>query len=267
MASKATVNVPDDVADVLRRMTFDGVVAKLPPGQLDRKLYEKVNAVLTAIGGKWNRNAGGHVFPFDPQGFISDALGTGKAVHRKKALQFFETPEPLAQRMADLAKIGTGNLVLEPSAGTGRLARAAIEKGGRVVAVDIDPTNVDALRGLDVIGAHLNDFLLWRTSQGHVFDAVIMNPPFTGNQDIRHIQAAWGLLRPGGRLVAIASAHAFIGQEADCAAFRAWIGDIGATVELLPAKTFAASGTDVATWLISATKPSTADAADVVMAA
>lgn len=250
-----TVNVPDEVADVLRRMTFVDKVAVLPPGQLDRKLYEAVNRVLTAIGGKWNRAAGGHVFPFDPQGFINDALGTGKAVHRQKSLQFFETPEPLALRMADLAKIGAGDLVLEPSAGTGRLASAAIEKGGRVVAVDIDATNVDALRGMDVIGAHLNDFLIWSKHQrSATFDVVIMNPPFTGNQDIRHIRAAWDLLRPGGRLVAIASGHAFIGKEAECAAFRTWIEDIGATVECLPAKTFVESGTGVVTWLIRAPK-------------
>lgn len=250
-----TVNVPDDVADVLRRMAFEGKVAKLPPGQLDRQLYDKVNKVLTAIGGKWNRKAGGHVFPFDPQGFVNDALGTGKAIHRKKTLQLFETPEPLAQHMADLAKIGAGDLVLEPSAGTGRLARAAIEKGAGVVVVDIDPTNVDALRDLDVSGAHLSDFMLWRMSQGPAFDAVIMNPPFSGNQDIRHIQAAWDLLRPGGRLVAIAGGHAFIGKEAECAEFRAWVEDTGGIVKCLPAKTFAESGTGAVTWLLVATKP------------
>lgn len=39
------------------------------------------------------------------------------------------------------------------------------------------------------------------------FDAVIMNPPFSRRQDVRHITKAMSMLKPGGRLAAIASAE------------------------------------------------------------
>jgi hypothetical protein len=44
-----------EVLDVLRAMTCEGDLAVLNSGQLERKLYEKVNKVLAALGGKWNR--------------------------------------------------------------------------------------------------------------------------------------------------------------------------------------------------------------------
>jgi len=256
MASKF-VTVPPTAAEVLGQATVQGNVIILPPGQLDRPIYEAVNKVLIAMGGKWNKKAGGHLFAFDPSEKLADALGTGKAVSRQQTLQIFETPEPLAERMAELAGIKPGDLVLEPSAGLGRLVNPLLARGARVVTVEIDPENSEVLRGLDVIGVHLSDFLLWgrrQHRQGSRFDAVVMNPPFTQNQDIRHIQAAWNLLRDGGRLVAILSEHAFIGRERECADFRTWLSSIGATDEALPSNTFAASGTAVRTRLITATR-------------
>lgn len=262
MASKFA-SVPPIAADVLGRATVEGNVIILPPVQIDRPVYDAVNKVLEAMGGTWNRKAGGHIFPTDPSGALIAALAGGraeKALDRKQTLQFFETPEPLAERMAELAGIKAGDLVLEPSAGLGRLVKPLLARGARVVTVEIDPENSEVLRGLDVIGVHLSDFLLWgkrQHRQGSRFDAVVMNPPFSQNQDIRHIQAAWNLLRDGGRLVAILSEHAFIGRERECIDFRAWLSSIGATDEALPSNTFAASGTAVRTRLITATRTAT----------
>ena len=40
-------------------------------------------------------------------------------------------------------------------------------------------------------------------STTHKYDVIIMNPPFENHQDIEHVQHAYSLLKPGGRLVAI----------------------------------------------------------------
>ena len=45
------------------------------------------------------------------------------------------------------------------------------------------------------------DFMEWQPVQ--YYSRVIMNPPFSHGQDIRHILRAFSLLRPGGVLVAV----------------------------------------------------------------
>jgi len=246
------VSVPADVANVLRGASVQGNVIVLPPGQLERKLYQDVDKVLKAMGGKWDRKAGGHSFPLDPSEMLADALGTGKALNRKGTLQFFQTPEPLAERMAALARVTASDIVLEPSAGHGRLVNPAKKLGADVVAVEIDATNADVLSGIGGISVHQADFLEWGRYERGRFNVVLMNPPFSGGQDIDHITSAWSLLTPGGRLVAICSETAFGTNTKKAAAFRDWLASIGATVETLPAGTFREAGTGVGARLISA---------------
>jgi type I restriction-modification system DNA methylase subunit len=47
------------------------------------------------------------------------------------------------------------------------------------------------------------DFLSWDGRDFGAFDRVVMNPPFDNGADIRHVQHAFTMLAPGGRLVAI----------------------------------------------------------------
>ena len=46
------------------------------------------------------------------------------------------------------------------------------------------------------------DFLECNGDLG-TFDRIVMNPPFTNGDDIKHIMHALKMLKPGGRLVAI----------------------------------------------------------------
>lgn len=46
-----SITIPDEVAAILRASTWQETTLILPPGQLDRKLYEAVNKVLTALVG------------------------------------------------------------------------------------------------------------------------------------------------------------------------------------------------------------------------
>lgn len=237
--------------------TIEGNVLKLP-GTLDRADYVRVDKVLKGLGGKWDRKAGGHVFPFDPRELLGEAAETGAYTDRKQAGQMFWTPEDLAERMAELASISSGAMVLEPSAGIGRLVKPLLARGAHVVAIEQDHDNGDVLKRECRPGAWVagGDFLGWASVMRPEFDAVVMNPPFSDDQDIAHIRAAWGLLKVGGRMVAICGAGAFDRTIGAAPAFRAWIAEIGATVEALPRGTFRESGTNVSTMLVSATKAS-----------
>ena len=143
-------------------------------------------------------------------------------------LQQFSTPLPLAYAALQAAAMRPGDVVLEPSAGTGMLAVMA--------ECALADRATDAL--------HLNEYaqtrarLLTRLFPQSVVTAfnaesiadrlrdvrptvVLMNPPFSAtpgvdrsrhDADLRHVRSAASMLPPGGRLVTITSAHCVLGD-------------------------------------------------------
>lgn len=251
MASVSVI-IADDVADVLRRSTIAGSSIILPAGQIDRPLYVATDKALTALGGKWDKRSRAHVFPSDPSEKLAVALSSGKALDevltRKKRLQLFETPADLARDLVALLAITERDVCLEPSAGRGRIVSALCDAGAtHIVAVEIDADN-----GADLIKQGLAndilvvDFLNQRPAVLRA-DAIAMNPPFTRNQDVRHVRHAYDCLAPGGRLAAIVSGHGFIGQEREAVEFREWLDEVRAEVAIIPAGAFKESGTAIET--------------------
>lgn len=256
----AMVKIDDETRGILASMSIEGVVAKLPPGQLARPVYEKVNKALTALGGKWNRGKGGHVFPSDPTPLLRAGVDSGAVENLKQKYQFFETPADLAADMVARLRLAPRERVLEPSAGRGRLVDPCLRAGAHVYAVEIWDQNTPhlvAMLGSD--GVREADFLALQP-EGREYDAVVMNPPFTKKQAIQHIRHAWTWLRPGGRMAAICDSGAMVNGSYAEQGFRAWLESIGAETEELPAGTFAESGTGVRSMLIVATKAAALDA-------
>lgn len=165
---------------------------------------------------------------------------------------FFPTPKPLAERMADLADIRAGQRVLEPSAGTGRLADAAKAKGATVDTVETASTLRDVLakKGHNLIA---DDFTAMEAKPQ--YDRILMNPPFEKGQDIAHVQRAYEMLKPGGKMVAIMGEGAFYRGDKQATEFRTWLEGKGGTNEKLPEGTFKESNTGTNTRLVTITKP------------
>jgi ParB/RepB/Spo0J family partition protein len=264
----AKTRIPADVRAILDRAAINERMLVLPE-QLDRETYLRVAKALIAAGGKWDRKAKGHVFPFDPRELMADVIETGEVVDLKKTLQFFETPDALAQRMVDLCGIGPGQRALEPSAGRGRIVRHLLARGAIVDAVEIDAENCKALCAIEGdLTVCQESFEAYAAANAPLFDTVVMNPPFANNQDIQHIRAAWDLVRSPGRLIAICSEGPFFRQDRAAVEFRAWLAEIGADAVKLPDQSFHESGTDVATRLIFATKvaaPARAEAPETMV--
>lgn len=132
---------------------------------------------------------------------MKDSLREGVKV--VSAPQLFPTPMELADRVVTLADIHRGHRVLEPSAGTGNLLRPIRGIAAEVVAVEVNLGLAERLRreypGEDV---RCSDFLQCNGDLG-TFDRIVMNPPFENASDIKHIEHARNMLKPGGRLVAI----------------------------------------------------------------
>ena len=87
------------------------------------------------------------------------------------------------------------------------------------------------------------------------WDRIVMNPPFTRQQDIDHVLKAYEVLAPGGVLVSVMSASPFFRSNKKSADFRAFLDDIGAEVEELPEGAFKESGTMVKTCVVKIRRP------------
>ena len=129
-------------------------------------------------------------------------------------LQQFATPPHLAWLAARACRIARGDLVLEPSAGTGMLALWADKAGTRLALNELSALRRDCLGHLFPVAsitghdAELIDDLLGAAPRPAV---VLMNPPYSwgaerghdGRTAARHLRSAWNRLAPGGRLTAI----------------------------------------------------------------
>lgn len=252
------LNVPDAVREILVRATITADRVELPPEQLDRKLYEAVNKVLVAAGGKWDRRARAHLFTRDPRDALGLAIESGAVEHRKNTLQAFYTPTELADWLVQLASLQPGERVLEPSCGAGAIVAAVfrLEPRARVDGFDIDE---DAVRTAASSVRHnwnflVIDFLSMRPEA--IYDVVVMNPPFAKDQDIEHVLHAWDFVRPGGRLISIMSVGwTSPGRSKKRRAFKEFVDERGEVHEI-EAGAFKESGAMVRTVAIVLHKPS-----------
>lgn len=215
--------------------------------------WTDIKSVMMTLGGKWSSQRGGFVFPSDadPYGIIQLAKQTGEIID-PKLVGFFPTPKELAEQVVSIADIKPGMRVLEPSAGIGAIADIAkghLKNSGELICVEIIPDNATTLRGRDHI-TYEEDFLsLDRQSLGE-FDRIVMNPPFSNQADIHHIRHAFSLLKPGGKLVSIASASIKYRDNRLTREFRKEIEDANGAIFDNPENSFLVSGTKVDTVII-----------------
>lgn len=181
---------------------------------------------------------------------IEQALKHGVQV--VSAPQLFPTPKDLALRMVEEAEIEGGHRVLEPSVGTGSIAKVVFDAAPvRIVAVELSARVLEVFKSSfqswdnSRIEIHCADFLDCNGNLG-TFDRVLMNPPFQNADDIKHIKHAVHMLKPGGRLVAICAGGPRQERE-----LRPLAEGSGGTWEPLPAGTFESSGTNVNTVLLT----------------
>jgi predicted RNA methylase len=222
-------------------------------GQLDRKAYTDVNKVLVAAGAKWNRSAKAHLFDCDAQDAISDIVLTGKVIDAKREFDFFETPDALADKIIDAAQIAPHHNFLEPSAGSGQIAKRATVLTSDVDVIEIQEALHDTMM---CSGEYANtthgDFLVLDNIQR--YDRIVMNPPFGRQADIKHVSKAIGLLKPGGRIVAIMSAGVTFRSNKLTEDFRSLVAIHDGVIESLPEGSFKTSGTTVNTVMLTLDK-------------
>lgn len=188
---------------------------------------------------------------------VDEKLKYSEIKGQYKELGFFNSTQPVVSEVMTWADIQEGMTVLEPSAGVGHLADAAAEVVGK--------KNVTT----NEFAYGLNEFLQEKGYQGTnedflkvepeaKYDRVIMNPPFSKDQEITHIEHAYKFLKPGGRLVAVTSVMAGERQNKRNQAFKEWLNELSAEQHQLPEGVFkdAINPTNVNSKIIIIDKPS-----------
>ena len=148
--------------------------------------------------------------------------------------QQFSTPIGLGFLMRLAARVTPGELVLEPSAGTGLLAIHAEIAGAALVLNELAETRHALLSALFLQapvtgfnGEQIDDYLDASIQP----TVVLMNPPFSASPGIertmrdatvRHIRSALRRLSDGGRLVVLTAA----GHDPSCAEIKALYADL-----------------------------------------
>jgi predicted RNA methylase len=237
------------VLSVLVASRVEGTTLYLPSVALERSLYVAVNKCIESLGGKWCRKTKGHVFDSDPSDGLDNMLLTGEMADWKKELQFFPTPPALCQKICDLAELDSAGSVLEPSCGKGNIADEIYTRNTNLTCVEINRDMEKYLSGKPY-SVEYADFLAW--GEGREFDRIVMNPPFSKQQDVDHVAHAHSLLSVGGVLVSIVSPSPFFRDTKKAEKFRALIK--GSEVIDVPDGAFKDSGTNIATKIIKVRK-------------
>jgi predicted RNA methylase len=243
------MRVDDAVLQVLSVAELDGMALRLT-GQLDRAMYTKVNKVIEAAGGKWDRKAKAHLFDRPASDRVDEIILTGEVEVPKDEFNYFPSPPDVVCRLMDLADIRHGMTVLEPSAGRGAIADACVALDGVVDCCELMRENYLALcENTKLRHVKPIDFLTLEPEP--VYDRVVMNPPFAKQQDIKHVMHALKFLKPDGLLVSVMASSVTFRDNKLTQDFRDLIRERGGDIEALPEAAFKQSGTMVRTVIVT----------------
>jgi protein-L-isoaspartate O-methyltransferase len=138
------------------------------------------------------------------------------------------SPLGLVENLLAAVSLNKESRVLEPEAGSGCIADAVRKITPHVDCVEV---NYDLRKLLELKGHRLigDDFL--ELAPQPVYDAVLMNPPFSA--EWKHIRHAYDFLRPGGTLVSVCPDRGMDSGFRKYQAFQEWLAEQTYSVQQL----------------------------------
>jgi len=207
------MKITDNIKNIIDQGSFEENIFFLPKIQLDRKDYLEVNKILESLWGKWNRSKKWHVFNWTQEELESalfEVLEAGETQtldEIKKQFQFFETPQKVAQAMIDELELKESDIVLEPSAWKWAISDLIIKN--KKTLVELNKECFEVLKEKEFYNDDCRvinrDFLECYAKDLWKFNKIIANPPFSKNQDVKHILHMYDLLEKWWRIVSVAS--------------------------------------------------------------
>ena len=245
-----------------------GLLYYLDIGIVSDEEYDVLKPIIESLGGHWREREKCFIFGIDVKDEVANVFSNNfkvsqewldewKEQHRS---QFFPTPHHIAERVVELAEIKDGQNILEPSAGQGALLDCIHAKDCHIIAIEPEANNVKYLadKGYNYVKTTFEDIyseLMSNEGRAHLpteplFDRVIMNPPFSSQNDIKHYLMAYELLRKNGIIVGILSENALYYDTVVTKDFNVFLKEHNAYIEVVPFHSFKESGTTIDTVII-----------------
>ncbi len=154
-------------------------------------------------------------------------------------IDFIPTPPQIALEMVAHLDLRGGETILEPSAGLGALIDAILELRSdvHVAAIELNYNACQVMRNKYArevqVTVYQAGFMegVWREFESVVkYSRVIMNPPWSKNQDVKHVLYAWDeCLADDGILVALVSKGIMWRRDKATRRLRSLVHDYGQT--------------------------------------
>lgn len=171
----------------------------------------------------------------------------------KKDSQLFETPSAVVRMMLSLARVEPDDKVFEPEVGRGAILRELLKITPYVEVNEIDLVNNAIIsEGFPTIKNFESDTLNLNLSGR--YDKIIMNPPFSSNQDIDHVLHVFPMLKKRGTLVSLLGPSVFFRDTKKTRKFRDFLNRTKSFVFKLDKKMFLESGTLIDPWVLTIKK-------------
>lgn len=231
----------------------------LDVGVISDSDYDILKPIIEHLGGHWREKVKLFLFNTDISSKLEYYLKNGITITEKykyqESTQFYPTPKEVAERVVELCNIHSGDFVLEPSAGQGGLVDC-IKSPCKLFLVEPLKENCLVLhkKGYSVVRETFEKVYLDCVLKEVQFDKIVMNPPFSGQRDIKHFMMAYGLLKKGGTLVSIISENALYYDTTVSHNFNCFLKNKGAYIENVPFRAFEDSGTTIETVIVKIKK-------------
>lgn len=198
--------------------------------------YNEIKQIMKNFDGKYKSNGFDFKYPAEK---VLERIRNKETTNLKKKFQYYGTPKELCALMCEQAFDPYENRkiqVLEPSAGQGAIIESVLEwfeneavnlELKKLTAIEFMDENhlilKDKFSGNPLIRLHKMDFLAYDRFRNY-FDVVIANPPFTGNQDVKHFYKMYEVCKPNGLVCSIMSTGFIYNSGKVHKEFREFIG-------------------------------------------
>lgn len=219
--------------------------------------YDKLRWVMESYGGRWNERCKGFKFnEFDDEklksikadlsaGFVN--LSEEKRTRERDA--FFPTPVKVVNKMIETANLKPDSIMLESSAGTGRIldeAKKVINSVDNFVVIEMNSERQRILRDkgykVDFNGTFedsLKDSETLKKIKN--CDKVVINPPFKNDSDVKHLLISYMFCADNADVVSILQENSLYYDRQIHRVFKEFLSLIGKDayeVVSLPAGSF-----------------------------
>lgn len=231
--------------------------------------YDYLKFIVESHGGRWSERCKGFKFDkLDKQtldSIKSDILvgfvNMSEEKRNRERDAFFPTPVKIVDKMIEIAGLKPDSIMLESSAGTGRIldeARKIINSLDNFVVIELNESRQQVLRnkGYHVdFGGTFEDSLkdpeiLKKLKR---CDKVVINPPFKNDMDVKHLLISYMVCADKADIVSIMQENSLYYNRSIHRVFKEFLNLIGKDayeIKSLPAGSFKSEMTTVDTVII-----------------